>query len=153
MFEIISQMILLIGLFYLAWMDFRTKLIRERDLVVLAGSGMIIKISACLVQKEQNFLQACKKEFLINIPVAMLAGVVLFLIAKVTREQVGIGDALVFFITGIFLDFVQNLVLLMGTFLLIGLFSLIWLIGKRKGRNDSVAMMPFTLAAYVLFVL
>ena len=31
--------------------------------------------------------------------------------------------------------------------------EMICLVRKKKGRTDSVAMMPFTLAAYVLFVL
>lgn len=153
MLQVISQIILLIGLFCLAWTDFQTRLIKGRDLLLLSGLGIIIKMFILSFQKEQNFFEIWKQEFLIKIPLAMLIGVILFFIAKLTQEQVGIGDAFVFCVTGIFLDFVQNLVLLIGTFLLIGVFSLIWLLGKWKGRDDSVAMMPFTLAAYVLFVL
>ena len=153
MFQIISRIVLLMGLFYLAWTDFQTKWIKGRALLILAGLGLIIKSFSLFCQKEQNYLEMYKMEFLINLPVAMLVGGVLFIIAKLTKEQIGIGDALVFCVTGIFLDFVQNLTLLMGTFLLVGIISLIWLVGKKKGRNDSVAMMPFTLAAYVLFIL
>jgi len=148
-----SRIILLMGLFCLAWTDFQTKRIKGKDLLVLAGAGLIIKIFSLFCQKEQSFFEICKMEFLVNLPAAMLIGGVLFLVAKITGEQVGIGDALVFFVTGIFLDFVQNLTLLIGTFLLVGSISLVWLIRKKKGRDDSVAMMPFTLAAYVLFVL
>lgn len=153
MFQMISRVILLIGLFYLAWTDFQTKMIKGKDLQILAEAGIIIKIFSLLIQREQNFWDICKIEFLVNVPMAMLVGGVLFVIAKFTREQIGIGDALVFLVTGIFLDFVENLVLLTGTFLLTGIFSLVWLVRKKKGREDSVAMMPFTLAAYVLFVL
>ena len=149
----ISRIILLIGLFYLAWTDFQTKRIKGKALFILAGVGLIIKLFSLFCQKEQSFLEICKTEFLVILPSAMLVGGVLFLAAKITREQVGIGDALVFFVTGIFLDFVQNLTLLMMTFLLVGIISLVWLVGKKKGKDDSVAMMPFTLAAYVLFIL
>ena len=151
--QMISRIILLIGLFCLAWVDFQTKRIKGKDLFVLAGIGLIIKIFSLFCQKEQSFFEMCKIEFLINLPAAMMVGGVLFLVAKITREQMGIGDALVFLVTGIFLDFVQNLLLLIGTFLLVGIFSLVWLVRKKEGRDDSVAMMPFTLAAYVLFVL
>lgn len=153
MFEMINKVILLMGLFYLAWTDFKTKLIKGKDLLVLAGVGMIMKIFSLLVQDEQSFLEICKIEFLINIPVAMFVGGMLFLAAKFTREQIGFGDALVFLMTGVFLNFIQNLILLAGTLLLAGIVSLGWLVLEKKGRDDSVAMMPFTLAAYVLFVL
>ena len=152
-YQMISRIILLGGLFYFAWTDFQTKRIKVRDLLVLAVLGLIIKILSLFCQKEQNFLEICKTEFLLNLPEAMLVGGVLFLIAKITREQVGIGDAFVFCVTGIFLDFVQNLTLLIGTFLLVGMLSLVWLIRKKKGKHDSIAMMPFTLAAYVVFIL
>ena len=149
----IGRIILLMGLFYLAWTDFQTKRIKGTALFVLAGIGLIIKIFSFFCQKEQSFFEICKTEFLINLPMAMLVGGALFLVAKLTREQVGIGDALVFFVTGIFLDFVQNLTLLIGTFWLVGIISLVWFARKEKGKDDSVAMMPFTLAAYVLFIL
>ena len=99
-----SRIILLMGLFCLAWTDFQTKRIKGKDLLVLAGAGLIIKIFSLFCQKEQSFFEICKMEFLVNLPAAMLIGGVLFLVAKITREQVGIGDALVFFVTGIFLD-------------------------------------------------
>lgn len=86
MFEMINKVILLMGLFYLAWTDFKTKLIKGKDLLVLAGVGMIMKIFSLLVQDEQSFLEICKIEFLINIPVAMFVGGMLFLAAKFTRE-------------------------------------------------------------------
>lgn len=153
MFEMISQVILLLGLFYLAWTDFKTKLIKGKDLLILAGAGMIMKVLSLFIQKEQSFLEIGKTEFLINMPAAMLIGGALFLIAKFTREQIGVGDALVFLMTGVFLDFMQNLILLIGTLFLLGMVSLGWLVRRKKERNDSVAMVPFILAAYVLFVL
>ena len=148
-----KNLILLVGLFHLAWEDWKTKLIREKDLLFLTSAGIMLRFIGLLTQKEYGILEAFKLEVVMKMPIAMSVGGILFLIAKFTKEKIGFGDAFVFFMTGVFLDFVNNITLLIGTFFLAGIVAIGCFTLKKKGKNDSMAMMPFTLAAYVLFVL
>ncbi len=152
-FEIIKQGILLMGLYYLAHIDWKTQFIYKRDLWILALSGLILKFSLLFIQGKQNILEVNISGELIKTLSAMLIGGILWLIALLTKEQVGLGDAYLFCVTGIFLDYVQNLRLLLGTLFLVGIFCAGEILIKKKGKNESVAMVPFTLTAYVLFVL
>lgn len=152
-FDVIKQGILLIGLYYLARIDWKTQLVNERDLWILAISGIILNISLLFLQKKQSILEINIVEELIKIVCAMLVGGILWLIAVLSKEQVGFGDAYLFCVTGIFLDYIQNITLLLGTLFLLGIFCIGSFLLKKKGKNDSVAMIPFTLTAYVLFIL
>ena len=152
-FQVIKQGILLMGLYHLARIDWKTQLVNEKDLWILAISGIILNVLLFFLQGKQNLLESNLVEELIKIVCAMLIGGVLLLIAVFTKEQIGVGDAYLFCVTGIFLDYMQNLTLLLGTLFLTGLFCIGSFLLKKKGKNDTVAMIPFTLTAYVLFVL
>lgn len=139
--EIILKMVLLAGLFYVAWFDYRTKLIEERCLIffgILGLFGVILRGDVTL------FFQSC---------LGMLVGVLLLLFGWISGESVGFGDGWLFVVTGIFLGFVQNAVLFLGSMILAGIFAIGCLALKKKGRNDRMALAPFVLTAYVVFVL
>lgn len=152
-FAVIKQGILLMGLYYLARIDWKTQLVNERDLWILAVSGIILNVFLLFLQREQNILQMQVVEELINILSSMLIGGILLLTAVLTKEQIGVGDAYLFCVTGIFLDYMQNITLLLGTLFLAGIFCMGSFFLKKKEKNDSVALIPFTLTAYVLFIL
>jgi len=70
-----------------------------------------------------------------------------------SNESIGFGDGWIFVVTGIFLGFQKNMMLFFWTLVLAGVFAIVCLILKKKRRNDSMALGPFVLTAYVLFVL
>ena len=138
--EVIAKVILLLGLFYFGWKDYRTQLIAVQPLLFLGLVGILVRGAWNIEVWKEIFGGA-------------FIGVVLLLLAVVTSEQIGFGDGLLFLITGVYLDMILNLTLLLGTFMLIGIFSAGCLLLKKKGKDDRVAMAPFALVSYVLFVL
>ncbi len=75
-------------------------------------------------------------------------GLVLFLLARVTREKIGYGDALMVMVSGAFLGLFMNIRLIMWAFLLSALVSIMLLILKKAGRQTQLPFAPFLLAAY-----
>ncbi|SFB09866.1 leader peptidase (prepilin peptidase) / N-methyltransferase/leader peptidase (prepilin peptidase) / N-methyltransferase [Acetitomaculum ruminis DSM 5522] len=92
-----------------------------------------------------------------NIAEALLAGVltwiILYIISIITREKIGKGDALLFGITGIYLNIFDNISLLFYSFLLVGVFSLIMLVLKKADRKTEIPFLPFVGISYLLMQL
>ena len=136
--EVISKIVLLFALFVMAWNDYKTQLLEIRQLLVFGVLGIL------LCGSWSDFYQAMG---------GALPGVLVLVVAWCSGESIGFGDGWLFVMTGLFLGFARNLVLLFGTFVLAGLFAVGCLMLKKKGKNDSMALVPFALTAYVLFVL
>lgn len=141
MLEVILKVVLLFGLFYIAWFDYRTKLIEAKWLMVFGAVGMF----GILVQRDATLLGQSL--------LGMLLGGSVLLLAWISGESIGFGDGWLFVVTGVFLGFLQNFVLLFGSLVFAGIFAIACLVLKKKGRNDRLALAPFVLAAYVVFVL
>lgn len=140
-FEIVSEMILLSGLFYIAWCDYKTKMIKTKWLWSLGLAGGICH----LLQTGHIAVE--------EVVLGSMTGVVLLVVAKVSKECIGFGDGWLFFVTGIFLGFFKNVVLLSGSLLLAGIYAVICLLLKKKGKHDRMAFVPFVFVAYVVFLL
>ena len=141
MYEVIPKVILLFGLFFIAWFDYQTELIDIRGLLVMAAVGAL-----CLLLQGEILLLG-------QALLGMLIGGGILCFAWLSRESVGFGDGWLFVVTGIFLGFLQNFILLFGSVFLAGMFAIACLVLKKKGRDDRIALAPFVLTAYVVFVL
>lgn len=82
----------------------------------------------------------------------MMLGIVLLLVSKLTREQIGYGDALVLMITGMLLGLRRNLELFFLALLLASVYAGYLLIAKRRKTNHTIAFVPFLAAAEVLLL-
>ena len=138
MFEIISKLVLLFFLFVIAWKDYKTQLIEIRQLVIMGILGIVPCGSWVAVYQAIG---------------GAVSGCIILLIAWCSKECVGLGDGYLFMITGIFLGFIQNITLLMASLLLAGSFAIGCLVLKKKKGDDRMALGPFVLTAYVLFIL
>ena len=141
MLEVILKVVLLLGLFYIAWFDYRTKLIDVKWLLIVGAIGVI----GIWLQKDMTLLREAM--------FGMLLGGCLLLLAWISGESIGFGDGWLFVVTGIFLGFIENFILLFGSLIMAGVFAIVCLVLKKKRRNDRVALAPFVLASYVMFVL
>lgn len=141
MYEVIPKVLLLFGLFFIAWFDYRTELIETGYLVALAAGGTL-----CLLMRGEVW-------WLWQALMGILIGIGVLCFAWFSKESVGFGDGWLFVVTGIFLGFLQNFVLLFGSMLFAGIFAIVCLVLKKKGRNDRMALAPFVLTAYVMFIL
>lgn len=138
MFEIVSRLVLLCFLFIIAWRDYKTQLIEIWQLLIMGVAG----IGLC-----GNW------ETVYRAIGGAVMGCIILLVAWCTKECVGVGDGYLFIVTGIFLGFIQNFILVFSSLLLAGIFSIGCLVLKKKKGDDRMALGPFVLAAYVLFVL
>jgi len=141
MFEVTLKMVLLMGLFYIAWFDYRTKLIEARWLWIIGALGvLLLLLHSGIAVAGQIFA-------------GTLPGWILLILAWISGESIGFGDGWLFVVTGIFLGWRKNAVLLLGSLIFAGVFSIFCLVLKKKEKNDRIALAPFVLAAYVGVVL
>lgn len=78
-----------------------------------------------------------------------LVGITLFGINRVTREQIGLGDACLFCIMGVGLGFWDNLNLLLYSLLLAAIFSAGLILIKKVGKRYAIPFVPFVLLGYI----
>lgn len=82
----------------------------------------------------------------------LLPGICLFLISKVTRGQVGAGDALVYLAAGGTLGAGRTFCLLLSSLIFASFAALFLIVIRHAGRKDTIPFVPFTAAAYGLVV-
>lgn len=87
-----------------------------------------------------------------NLLGGIAVGGFLLLCSLISRESIGKGDGYLFCITGTFLGFQENLVLLIFSLLMCAAGAIIFLIVKRCRRGDQIPFVPFVLAADVLLL-
>lgn len=80
----------------------------------------------------------------------ILIGVVLLLLAKITREKIGYGDGWIFVVTGIYLGFHSNMYLLLLSLFLASLVSICLLVFKKVNRKTELPFVSFILPGYLL---
>ncbi len=83
----------------------------------------------------------------------MCVGGVLLLCALISRESIGIGDGLLFVVTGIYLGLWKNLILLFLAAVTCAVVGLILVLAKKCTRKKSLPFAPFVLAADLVMLL
>lgn len=84
---------------------------------------------------------------------SILIGCMLFIFSIWSQEAFGRGDAFIFIILGIYIDFYSNL-LLLGTALFFSSFAAIYyLIIHKKGKKEKIPFIPYIYTAYALLCL
>lgn len=80
----------------------------------------------------------------------MLPGIFILGVSFLTRGGIGVGDGMVFMLTGLYLGLAENLLLMLFSFLLAAAAGLFLLAAQREGRKERLPFVPFLLLAYVL---
>ncbi len=86
---------------------------------------------------------------LLDMAGGMSVGAFLYLIAYLSGEKIGKGDALLVTVCGIFLGFWETILLLWIAFLLAGIFGFIMMKFRHVGRDHQIPFVPFLLVGYV----
>ena len=76
-------------------------------------------------------------------------GGIIFLISKLTKGGIGIGDSYLIAVTGIFLGLEMNITLLMYALFLSSLYSVLLFFRKKFYRKKKIPFAPFLLLAYL----
>lgn len=79
----------------------------------------------------------------------MLPGIFLLAVSLLTSGGIGMGDGMVFMLTGLYLGLAENLFLMIFSFLLAAAAGLFVLAIQRDKGNERLPLVPFLLLAYV----
>lgn len=79
----------------------------------------------------------------------IIIGGCLLIMSKVTGGQLGMGDALVFCITGIGLGFWNNINLLLWSLCLAAIWSIVWSVFHGFYRKRELPFLPFVCLGYI----
>ena len=80
-------------------------------------------------------------------------GICLYVIALVTSEQIGRGDALLFMSTGIYIGFWNNVVLLILSCLLAAVYGGLYIFVTKSEKDHCLPFIPFVAAAYIILII
>lgn len=86
-----------------------------------------------------------------DILAGMLLGGILFVISVLSQERIGKGDALMVTISGIYLGFWENLILVWGAMLLAGIVGVFMLCLRSRGK--SLPFAPFLTIMYIFILI
>lgn len=128
------------------------------ELVVLLGIISIIDIATKKIPVVVLFFMAgvgiwgivIEKKAASSVALALIPGIVLFLVAFLTKQQIGYGDAVVIILMGLFVtaDIICS-ALVMGLSIA-GVLSVIMIAFKKSNLKKQIAFTPFLLLGYGL---
>ena len=76
-------------------------------------------------------------------------GFLLILCSFFTKGQIGMGDGIIFCLTGLECGFWKNISLLFVSLLFSAIVSAILLLSKKAGRKTRIPLVPFIMASYI----
>lgn len=87
----------------------------------------------------------------------MLAGVLsgfgILLLGRLAEGKIGMGDGIVFMLTGLYLGAAENFLLMCISFLLAGIFGMFLLFFCRCKRNKRIPFVPFLFLGYLFMLI
>ena len=78
---------------------------------------------------------------------------VFMMISRMTRSAIGIGDAFITGVIGLYLGFFHALIVVFYAFLLGGLISIILFLMKKVSRQTTLPFVPFLTAGFIVSIL
>ena len=109
-----------------------------RSIIVLLGG--VVGISFHVFNAKQSLL---------SVVGGLIVGILMLILSIASGEKVGKGDAVLIMVTGIYLGFWQNLVLLWAAALMAGVYGLYNIFVHGKNFKSEMPFVPFLLVAYV----
>ncbi len=143
--KIARYLMLLEGMFVIAWIDQHERRIPNRILLLLLG------IRAVILAAEWILVPSMGLALLISSALGLLLGGGLFLIAHlISRGGVGMGDVKLFAVIGTYVGAGSIMPLVFLTALAAALYSLVMLALKKVSMKEEIPFAPFVLAGVIL---
>lgn len=137
---VMRSVILLLGLAGLGVEDLRTKQVSSLPILVLAVIGCVLSV----ISGDWGSW---------NVLLRFLPGGAMLLLAWMTKESIGYGDAWILLCMGCFMTEIQMMNLCVIALSLSGLFALFLLLVRGKSRKTQIPFVPFLLAGYGIILL
>ncbi len=119
--------------------DCRRKEISLKVCIVFAAIGVMLAIP---------FWQSRWPDFIVGI----LTGVLLLVIARISRESIGYGDGVIILTTGVLLGGRRTILLLMYALFFCCLCALTRFLFRMANRKKRIAFVPFMIPSYLLIL-
>ncbi len=135
------EMISLMGILgYFSWEDIRKRSIHLVPLIMAAIAGLMMHLYFCRIT-------------IWNIFGGLTIGLAMYAISLLTGEKIGKGDALLLAVTGIFLGFWGNLILLWIASCLAAIGGVVAVCFFHKGKEYEIPFAPFLFVGFVIYLL
>ena len=121
--------------------DIRKKEISVISSFICGSAALLLRIVMGLLRPQADAVQ-----FLLT---AILPGCVLLLIGKITRQEIGYGDGILLLVCGLCLGGKNAILLFVSGLFLMFPVSLILLLSGKADRRAELPFAPFLLAAYL----
>lgn len=135
--ELLTKCALLFFLGGAAWIDYQK---RELPLIYIAG-GFGLALLLRILSGTAHFPEILP---------GFIPGILCLILAKLTTEAIGYGDAFMLIAIGTFCAITTLLFLLLCGFLLAGIVSVVLLALKKRNKKEEIPLIPFLLSGYVL---
>lgn len=119
--------------------DFRRKEISLKVCIVFAAIGVLFAVP---------FWQSSWPDFIAGI----LTGVLLLVIAGISRESIGYGDGVIILAAGVLLGGHRTILLLMYALFFCCLYALTRFLFRMANRKKRIAFVPFMIPSYLLIL-
>lgn len=83
---------------------------------------------------------------------AVIVGILFIIVSVVTDKQIGIGDALIFLMTGFGLGIMANIFIIILSFILAFVAAVFLIVVKHISRNYQMPFAPFILGSFIFYV-
>ncbi len=142
------QIVIALALLSAMIIDRKTHQIPNLLIFGVLGIGVILLVIEFILFRE-TFLTT-----LIMSAAGLLSCVVLFyVLARLTKEGIGMGDVKLISSMGWMLGFASTLMAILCALILCTLVAIVLLFGKKKNKNDRIPFGPFVFFGYILMLL
>lgn len=135
--SVVKEILLISGLCIMSVEDIRSKEIRRVWLFILGAAGTLLMVAGGGIRSGADLVR-------------FIPGMLCLLVAWMTKEQLGWGDAILILVMGCYLDALALMNVCMIAFALAGLVALILLVVAKKSKKYVLPLVPFILLGYVL---
>lgn len=83
----------------------------------------------------------------------VLAGSFILMLSRLTKGRIGMGDGIIFMLTGLYLGLIDNLLLMCISFSLAGIWGLFLVFLKHNSRSERIPFIPFLFISYCFMIM
>ncbi len=132
-----KEILLISGLCIMSVEDIRKKEIRRVWLLVLGVAGVLLMVVGGGLRGVADLA-------------GFIPGMLCLLVAWMTKEQLGWGDAILILVMGCYLDAIALMNVCMIAFAIAGFSALVLIVVVKKSKKYELPLVPFLLTGYVL---
>lgn len=129
------------GMFlYLSAEDIKRKTVPVIPMMIWGMVGIVLHIAMGRINDMQMLL-------------GMIPGVAAYILSILTKEKIGRGDALLLVVTGIYMGFWGNIIMLWVGLIFAAIGGVAAIVIFKKKKSDELPFIPFLAAAYVMYII